>query len=280
VSAQSAPSAPTAGSAVETVEYTFAEDDFAGGSVQIRDAEGGFSNTVAITASTATSGGKVSLDLNVAHPPYTSAADLFILTDANGVRWDADYSSEPDGDTLEVQNIRPSLHPTAGSVSGQSAPSAPTAGSVSGQAAPTAPSAGSVSGQSAPSAPTAASVAGDSAPSAPTPVVLTGQTPPSTSTPIETVDMVFVSHTDTLDALANYYVKVGARASAVTIDLPASPAEGQLIIVADSSGQAATYNITIDPGDEDIDGENETIVINNGSGVYRLRWDLDQWKIE
>ena len=71
-------------------------------------------------------------------------------------------------------------------------------------------------------------------------------------------------------------VLVNSSGGAVTITLPA-PTNGRILIVKDSTGNASTHNITIDPhASETIDGAS-SIIINTNWGEVQLQSDGTNW---
>lgn len=93
--------------------------------------------------------------------------------------------------------------------------------------------------------------------------------------------LISVAHSTTLVAGTNYRVVVGNRAAPVTITLPDPPADNQIIEIMDASLQAATHNITVDPGTKDIDGDDADWVMDLDGMVLRIVYvaSLTQWKI-
>lgn len=81
----------------------------------------------------------------------------------------------------------------------------------------------------------------------------------------------------TVSAATDVNVNVNI-ASAATVDLPAGSA-GQMFRITDSSGAAATNNITIDAnGAETINGAT-TYVINTNNGGVTLAWNGSEWRV-
>lgn len=89
-----------------------------------------------------------------------------------------------------------------------------------------------------------------------------------------------VPHTTTLVAGTNYLVQVGSRASVVTITLPDPPSLTQRIEIADTSGQAASFNVAINCGSKTIsDTGTTTYTLDRDFAVLVLTYTGSNWKI-
>lgn len=89
-----------------------------------------------------------------------------------------------------------------------------------------------------------------------------------------------VPHGTTLSAGTNYLVQVGSRASTVTITLPDPPSLAQRIEIADTSGQAAAFPITVNGGTKQIsDVVATTYIIDRNFAVLVLSYTGTAWKI-
>ena len=67
-------------------------------------------------------------------------------------------------------------------------------------------------------------------------------------------------------AVAGDDVLVDTSSSAITITLPANPQLGDIVIVTDYTGNAATNNITVDPNSKNLEGGANTYLINVDRG--------------
>lgn len=67
-----------------------------------------------------------------------------------------------------------------------------------------------------------------------------------------------------------------ASASAVTVNLPASPTAGQELVIKDGKGDAATNNVTITPAAGNIDGA-ATLVLSTNYGRAKLIYNGTEW---
>lgn len=113
----------------------------------------------------------------------------------------------------------------------------------------------------------------------PTALVLQGETSPvaGITTPASPSS---VDHTATLVAGTNYLVQVGTRLAPVTVTLPNPGSLAQRIEIADISGQAATYPITVNAGTRDIETAGQTsYVINRNDAVLAISYTGSKWKI-
>lgn len=113
----------------------------------------------------------------------------------------------------------------------------------------------------------------------PTALVLQGETSPvaGITTPASPSS---VDHTATLVAGTNYIVQVGSRLAPVTVTLPNPGSLAQRIEIADISGQAATYPITVNAGTRDIETAGQTsYVINRNDAVLAISYTGSKWKI-
>lgn len=89
-----------------------------------------------------------------------------------------------------------------------------------------------------------------------------------------------VTHPHTMVSGVRYQYLVGTRDSEVTVYLPDPGSTGQKIEVLDSSGQAATYNVTIDGGTKSIDFTGATAFRMDRTGsVMSLLYTGALWKI-
>ena len=89
-----------------------------------------------------------------------------------------------------------------------------------------------------------------------------------------------VPHNTTLVSGTNYLVQVGSRASVVTITLPDPPSLAQRIEIADTSGQAATFNIAVNCGTKQIsDTGSTTYTIDRNFAVLVLSYTGSNWKV-
>lgn len=112
-----------------------------------------------------------------------------------------------------------------------------------------------------------------------TALVLQGETSPvaGITTP---ASPTAVDHTATLVAGTNYLVQVGARLAPVTVTLPNPGSLAQRIEIADITGQAATYGITVNAGTRDIETAGQTsYIINRNDAVLVLSYTGTKWKI-
>lgn len=99
-----------------------------------------------------------------------------------------------------------------------------------------------------------------------------GVTPPASPTA--------VPHGTTLVEGTNYLVQVGSRASVVTITLPDPPSLAQRIEIADTSGQAAGFNIAVNGGTKQVsDVGATTYTIDRNFAVLALTYTGSAWKI-
>jgi len=117
----------------------------------------------------------------------------------------------------------------------------------------------------------------DNAPA--TALVLQGETSPvaGITTP---ASPTAVTHLATLTAGTNYLVQVGARLAPVTITLPDPGSLAQRIEIADITGQAATYAVTVNAGTKDIETAGQTsYIINRNDAVLVLSYTGTKWKI-
>jgi hypothetical protein len=76
----------------------------------------------------------------------------------------------------------------------------------------------------------------------------------------------------------NIVVVNRSTGSATTITLPASPTSGEIKIIKDGKGDAATNNITIQGNGKNIDGT-ATQVINVNYGAFSLAYNGTQWNV-
>lgn len=89
-----------------------------------------------------------------------------------------------------------------------------------------------------------------------------------------------VDHTATLVAGTNYLVQVGARLAPVTITLPNPGSLAQRIEIADVTGQAVAYPITVNGGTREIETAGQTsYIINRNDAVLVLSYTGTKWKI-
>lgn len=112
-----------------------------------------------------------------------------------------------------------------------------------------------------------------------TALVLQGETSPvaGITTP---ASPTAVDHTATLVAGTNYLVQVGARLAPVTINLPDPGSLAQRIEIADVTGQAVTYPITVNAGTKDIETSGQTsYTINRNDAVLAISYTGAKWKI-
>lgn len=109
--------------------------------------------------------------------------------------------------------------------------------------------------------------------------VLQGETSPvaGVTTPASPAT---ADHTTTLVAGTNYLVQVGSRLAPVTVTLPNPGSLAQRIEIADISGQAATYGITVNAGTRDIETAGQTTyTIDRNDAVLVLSYTGAKWKI-
>jgi hypothetical protein len=112
-----------------------------------------------------------------------------------------------------------------------------------------------------------------------TALVLQGETSPvaGITTP---ASPTAVTHLATLTAGTNYLVQVGARLAPVTITLPDPGSLAQRIEIADITGQAATYAVTVNAGTKDIETAGQTsYIIDRNDAVLVLSYTGTKWKI-
>lgn len=112
-----------------------------------------------------------------------------------------------------------------------------------------------------------------------TALVLQGETSPvaGITTP---ASPTAVTHTATLTAGTNYLVQVGARLAPVSITLPDPGSLAQRIEIADITGQAASYGITVNAGTKDIETAGQTTyTIDRNDAVLVLSYTGTKWKI-
>lgn len=110
-------------------------------------------------------------------------------------------------------------------------------------------------------------------------IVLQGETSPvnGLTTPASPIG---VPHTTTLVAGTNYLVQAGSRASSVTVTLPDPPSLTQRIEIADVSGQAVSFAITVNAGTKVIsDTNSSTYTIDRNFAVLVLSYTGTAWKI-
>jgi len=90
--------------------------------------------------------------------------------------------------------------------------------------------------------------------------------------------MAVVAASTGLTTTSPYAILVNSPAAAVILTLPATPFDGQAFRIKDVSGQALTYNITIDGGAYDIDNAG-TATINTDYGALELlfKTGLNKW---
>lgn len=112
-----------------------------------------------------------------------------------------------------------------------------------------------------------------------TALVLQGETSPvaGITTP---ASPTAVTHLATLTAGTNYLVQVGARLAPVSITLPDPGSLAQRIEIADITGQAATYAVTVNAGTKDIETAGQTsYIIDRNDAVLVLSYTGTKWKI-
>lgn len=110
-------------------------------------------------------------------------------------------------------------------------------------------------------------------------IVLQGEVSPvgGVTTP---ASPIAVPHGTTLVSGTNYLVQVGSRASVVTITLPDPPSLAQRIEIADTSGQAATFNVAVNCGTKQIsDTGSTTYTIDRNFAVLVLSYTGSNWKV-
>lgn len=146
----------------------------------------------------------------------------------------------------------------------------------------TAPTAISLTGatwDNTPADPNTVATGGSFTNDAATNIVLQGEVSPinGVTTP---ASPTAVPHGTTLVAGTNYIVQVGSRASVVTITLPDPPSLAQRIEIADTSGQAAAFNIAVNGGTKQIsDVGATTYTIDRNFAVLVLSYTGTDWKI-
>ncbi len=110
-------------------------------------------------------------------------------------------------------------------------------------------------------------------------IVLQGEVSPvgGVTTP---ASPIAVPHGTTLVSGTNYLVQVGSRASVVTITLPDPPSLAQRIEIADTSGQAASFNVAVNGGTKQVsDVGTTTYTIDRNFAVLALSYTGSAWKI-
>ncbi len=76
---------------------------------------------------------------------------------------------------------------------------------------------------------------------------------------------------------ASVYISVNRTvAGATTVNLPATPNQGQLVFVKDDKGDAGANNITIQGNGKNIDGAGSKVISSN-LGVFTLIYNGTQW---
>lgn len=113
----------------------------------------------------------------------------------------------------------------------------------------------------------------------PTSITLQGEQPPvaGVTTP---ASPIVATQATALVAGSNYIVQVGTRSANQTITLPDPPSLGQRIEVADISGQAATWPITVNCGTKQIlDTAATSYIINRNNAVLEISYTGTAWKI-
>ena len=90
-----------------------------------------------------------------------------------------------------------------------------------------------------------------------------------------------VNHTVSLSSGTHYGVNCTSRAASIQVNLPDPPSAGQIVEVRDVSGQANTYNITVNPGTKPIDGSTNDIVLNRDYVVLQVVYVSSEntWKV-
>jgi hypothetical protein len=66
-----------------------------------------------------------------------------------------------------------------------------------------------------------------------------------------------------LATTATQLVLVGSLSGAITVTLPASPTDGQLLTIKDGAASASTYNITVSGNGHNIDGLSSVLISTN-----------------
>lgn len=90
----------------------------------------------------------------------------------------------------------------------------------------------------------------------------------------------FVWHPTTLTTATSYTYLVGTRAAGATVTLPDPGTASQRIVVVDASGQAATWNITINAGTKSIEsGGPTTLVVSKNNAVVTLVYAGGFWAL-
>jgi hypothetical protein len=91
------------------------------------------------------------------------------------------------------------------------------------------------------------------------------------------IRVVTASGAVTVSASTDYEVVVNkGTGAATTVNLPSSPATGQVFVIKDGKGDAATNNITVTPAAGNIDGSS-TYVINTAYGAAAFIYNGTQW---
>lgn len=80
----------------------------------------------------------------------------------------------------------------------------------------------------------------------------------------------------TLSVVSDHIVFVNKPGAAAEITLPASPVSGLEYIVKDTSGAAASFNVTVNGNGKNIDGSG-TYVISTNYGSVRVLYDGTEW---
>ena len=113
----------------------------------------------------------------------------------------------------------------------------------------------------------------------PASITLEGEQPPVAGVTSPASPIVATQAT-TLLAGSNYIVQVGTRSANQTITMPDPPSLGQRIEIADISGQAATWPITVNCGTKQIlDTAATSYIINRNNAVLELSYTGTAWKI-
>lgn len=89
----------------------------------------------------------------------------------------------------------------------------------------------------------------------------------------------YVVKTTTYTTQNNEGVLANTSGGAFTVTLPASPASGDQVVVADPTGDWATNNLTIGRNGETISGAAEDLVCDIGGASVQLVYDGSDWNV-
>lgn len=98
-------------------------------------------------------------------------------------------------------------------------------------------------------------------------------------TPASGFSVVVQTTGTSLTAVKNniYVINLGTPA-AFTVNLPSSPASGDMLHVKDGAGNAVSFHITLQPASGNIEGQSNAIIKSNFTSV-QLVYNGTQWNI-